>query len=208
MEYTPQPDTRRARRIMWAFLLGGAVCFPAAAMLPFGRAVLQLAGVALVACGLYVAGRWLFTSFTYAIVLRGTADPDELAGAQTAAAGAAPDVRRLPNALLDFTVRKSQGRRAPVMDACLALDELRYFAPLPREGGREREPYRLFPALRVYDYTVTMTPAQQYMAVFVDSANNAIGLIFEPDAAMAAYLASVLQQNAGSSGNTDGGAAF
>ena len=79
MEYTPQPDTRRARRIMWAFLRGGAVCFPAAAMLPFGRAVLQLAGVALVACGLYVAGRWLFTSFTYAIVFRGTADPDELA---------------------------------------------------------------------------------------------------------------------------------
>jgi|GEM_PF-4729061 len=208
MEHTPQPDTRRARRIMWAFLLGGAVCFPAAAMLPFGRAVLQLAGVAFLACGLYVAGRWLFTAFTYAVVPKSSVDPEDYVGLRAAAAGVLPDVRYLPPAALDFTVRKSQGRRTPVMDACLALDELRYFAPLPREGGREREPYRRFPTLRVYDYTVSLTPAQQYMAVFVDSANNAIGLILEPDAAMAAYLASVLQQNAGSSGNTDGGAAF
>ncbi len=195
MEYTPRAQTRRAVRCMWVFFACGAACFLAGAEISAGRAVLQLAGIVFAVGGIYIAGRYLMTSFTYAVVPKGGGTAWEGEG-ELAAAAPLPDVRCLPNAALDFTVRKTQGRRAAVLDACFAMEELRYFAPLPREGGREREPYRLYPEMRVFQYTVSFShDLPQYMAVFVDGEGQATGLVLEPDGEMTAYLEAALRQN-------------
>ena len=75
------------------------------------------------------------------------------------------------------------------------LDELVYFAPLPREGGREREPYKRYPGMRVYNYTASVAPQAQYMAVFVDGAQNVTGVILEPGAELAEFLSAAAEKN-------------
>ena len=92
--------------------------------------------------------------------------------------------------MLDFTVRKTQGRRS-VTDARLGLEELAYFDLYPRRGGKEREVHKRYPDLRLYNYTASMIPERAYIAVFVDVDDSAAGLILEPDTAMASYLSRI-----------------
>lgn len=192
MRYVPKPSDNRAQRLMWVLIAAGAVCFCLTPLFPAGRAAFQLGACCLLCAGLYIGVRYVMTEFTYEITLKSTADP-----ADTAAvfASGAHDVSELPAGMLDLVVRKKNSRRGAVMDACLDLGDLRYFAPLPREGGREREPYKKYPAMQVYVYTVSIVPAAQYMAVFVDEAHNAIGIVIEPDAAMIERLERALIEN-------------
>lgn len=192
MRYSPLPCDGRAKRIMWMLLAAGSVCFCLTPLWPRGRAVFQLGALALFCGGIFVAVRYLLTTFVYEITLKNTVDAS---GMQPELAGGSLDVTKLPPSALDLVVRKAIGQRAAVIDACLALDELLYFAPLAREGGREREPYKRYPELHAYNYTVSVVPETQYMAVFVDGARNAIGVILEPDAAMAEFLAQITSAN-------------
>ena len=190
MRYTPKPCDRRAHTIMWLMIAAGALCFMLSSVFAGSRAVLQLGATVLIGGGIYVGVRYIMTEFTYEIVPRDTALPQ--GEAAPAFAGNTAD---LPASMLDLVVRKQNSRRGAVTDACMNLGELRYFAPLPREGGREREPYKLFPDLRVFAYTVSVAPQAQYIAVFVDSAGNAIGLVLEPDEAFAAVLSRAVRAN-------------
>lgn len=192
MRYSPRPCDARAQRLMWAFLAAGSVCFCLTPLWRQGRAVFQLGAVVLMCGGIYIAVRYMLTSFVYEIALKNSADPGDM---QTAPAGGGTDVRLLPNSSLDLVVRKASGQRAAVIDACLALDELVYFAPLPREGGREREPYKRYPGMRVYNYTASVAPQAQYMAVFVDGAQNVTGVILEPGAELAEFLSAAAEKN-------------
>ncbi len=83
----------------------------------------------------------------------------------------------------DFTVQKSQGRRVGVTEARLALSELADFVPLSK-GKIGKDVRGKYPAMQIYSYTVTYRPDGAYLAVFVDGADNAIGVIFEPSAEM------------------------
>jgi len=190
MRYSPRARDSRAMRRMWLLIAAGAVCFCLTPIFPAGRAAFQLGATVLMAFGIYTAVRYQLTEFTYEITLRDSAVNDA-----AEFAGGTPDVRNLPAGMLDLVVRKAAGRRAAIIDACLSLGDLRYFALLPREGGREREPYKKFPELRTYDYTASVVPQAQYMAVFVDSAHNAIGLILEADEAFADLLTRAVQEN-------------
>lgn len=75
--------------------------------------------------------------------------------------------------------------------ARLGLDELVYFDLYPRRGGKEREVHKKYPRMKLYNYTASLIPERVYIAVFVDVEGNEAGLILEPDAAMAAYLARI-----------------
>ena len=185
MHFVPKPCDRRAEKRMWLFIALGAVCFCLTPLYRAGQAVFQLGAVILIGCGIFTAVRYLLTEFTYEIVLKNTVTEENAA---PAFAAGTPDVRRLPPGMLELVVRKASGRRAAVMDACLPLDELRYFQLLPAEGGREREVYRRFPEMRVFYYTASPVPEKQYIAVFVDSAANATGVVLEPDEAFAELL--------------------
>ena len=83
----------------------------------------------------------------------------------------------------DLVVYKSQGRRVGITEARLALAELSYFAPL-RHGKIGKDVRAKHPAMQIYSYTVTYRPEGAYLAVFVDAADNAIGVIIEPSGEM------------------------
>lgn len=191
MRYIPKACDGRAQGIMWLMIAAGALCFMLSSVFAAGRAVFQLGAVAFIGGGLYVGIRYVMTEFIYEIVPRDSALPQ----GDTAVAAGFGNAADLPAGMLDFVVRKKNSQRGAVMDACMNLGELRYFAPLPREGGREREPYKKFPQLKVYEYTPSIVPKVQYMAVFVDSAQNAIGFILEPDEAFIAVFCRSLQEN-------------
>ena len=198
MRYTPKPCDGRAHKIMWLMIAAGALCFMLSSAFAGGRAVLQLGATVLIGGGIYIGVRYIMTEFTYEIVPRDTALPQ--GEAAPAFAGNTAD---LPASMLDFVVRKQNSRRGALMDACMNLGELRYFAPLPTEGGREREPYKKFPNLKVFVYTPSIVPQAQYIAVFVDSAQNAVGLILEPDEAFSAVLSRAVHENGGENLSTE-----
>ena len=106
------------------------------------------------------------------------------------AAASPVNVTALPAHMLDFTVRKTQGRRS-VTDARLGLEELAYFDLYPRRGGKEREVHKRYPEMKLFNYTASMIPERAYIAVFVDGDGGAAGLILEPNAAMASYLSRI-----------------
>jgi len=193
MQYTPTPRDDRARRIVFALIAAGAVAFAAAAVLRTGRALLQTAAIVFFAAGIFVTTRYIFTAFSYSVEPRDDGRPED--GTVTAADVGTFHTRYLPPSEMDFVVRKSQGQRQGILEARLSMGELVYFAPLPLKGGREREVYRLYPAMRAYNYTVSLRPETQFIAVFEDSAENVIGIVFEPDERMADYFADTAAKN-------------
>lgn len=193
MHYTPAPGDDRARRIVFALIAAGSVAFVAAAVLRAGRPLLQTAAIVFFAMGIFVTTRYIFTAFSYSVEPRGADRPDD--GTVTAADVGTFHARYLPPSEMDFVVRKSQGQRQGILEARLSMGELVYFAPLPLKGGREREVYRRYPTMRTYNYTVSIRPEKQYAAVFKDSAENLIGIIFEPDERMADYFADTAAKN-------------
>lgn len=193
MHHTPTPVDDRARRVTFVLIAAGVLTFLASAWLPAGRAFLQAASLVSFAMGIFVTVRYLMTSFSYSVEPQGQHLPED--GTVTAAEAGAFHVRYLPPSSLDLMVRKSQGRRIGIIEARLSLEELAYFAPLPHQGGRKREPYRLYPNMRVYNYTVSYRPAAQYMAVFVDRVGNEIGIVLEVDGDMVTYLTETAAKN-------------
>ena len=193
MHHTPTPRDDRARRVVFAWIAAGAIAVVSAAVLETGRASLQSAALCFFAVGIFITTRYIFTSFSYSVEPRSFDRPDD--GTVTAADVGAFHVRHLPPSEMDFVVHKSQGQRQGIIEARLSMAELTYFAPLPREGGRKREAFRLHPDMRVYNYTVSYRPEGQYIAVFTDSAENVIGVIFEPDGQMADYFADTAAKN-------------
>lgn len=195
MRYSPKPCDNRAHRRMWLMMAAGAVCFCLTPLFPAGQAAFQLGALLLLAGGIYTGVRYIMTEFTYEITLKNSADTGDMAAAFSG--GSTVDVRHLPAGMLDFIVRKKNSQRGAVIDACLSMEDLRYFALFPTEGGREREPYKKFPQLRVFYYTPSPVPQAQYMAVFVDSAQNAIGVVLEPDSEFLALFTRIAQENEG-----------
>ena len=193
MRYSPKPCDNRAHRRMWLMMAAGAVCFCLTPLFPAGRAAFQLGALLLLGGGIYTGVRYVMTEFTYEITLKNSADTGDMAAAFSG--GSTVDVRHLPAGMLDFVVRKKNSQRGAVIDACLSMEDLRYFALFPTEGGREREPYKKFPQLRVFYYTPSPVPQAQYMAVFVDSAQNAIGVVLEPDSDFLALFTRIAQEN-------------
>ena len=106
------------------------------------------------------------------------------------AAASPVNVTALPPHMLDFTVRKTQGRRS-VTDARLGLGELCYFALYPLQGDKEREVHKTYPDMKIFNYTASLIPERAYIAVFADGDGGTVGLILEPDDTMASYLSRV-----------------
>ena len=187
MRYTPRAENKGAKRLMMALLTLGTVCFSMTIPLPAWRDAWVTSAGVLVMGGVFLWARYIGTTFTYEIALRGYPPAED--GMEFAAASPV-NVPALPAHMLDFTVRKTQGRRS-VTDARLGLEELAYFDLYPRRGGKEREVHKRYPDLRLYNYTASMIPERAYIAVFVDVDDSAAGLILEPDTAMASYLSRI-----------------
>ncbi len=164
MFHEPKPKNKKSQLITAVSVSAGIAVFLLAPILPRGTAICQAAAIVLFAVGLFFSIRYQMTSFSYAIE-----DADDAGGA-------------------DLTVQKSQGRRVGITEARLSLSELADFVPLA--GGRiGRDMREKYPAMRVYNYTVTYRPSGAYLAVFADSADNVIGVIIEPSAEMVQALA-------------------
>lgn len=159
MYHEPKPQNKKPQILTAVSVAAGIAVFLLAPILPAGQAVLQAAAIVLFAVGLYYSLRYQMTSFSYAI------EPSD---------GAVGE---------DLVVRKSQGRRVEIIEARLALDELVCFTPLVR-GKIGKDVREKYPAMRVYNYTVTYRPDGAYLAVFVDAADNVIGVIIEPSPEM------------------------
>ena len=187
MRYSPKAENRAAKALMLLLIALGIVCFSFTIPQPAYRGLWTACATVLIVSGVFVWARYIGISFTYEIALRGYPPAED--GMEYAAASPA-NVTALPPHMLDFTVRKTQGRRS-VTDARLGMDELAYFDLYPRKGGKEREVHKKYPEMKLYNYTASMIPERAYIAVFVDVDGAAAGLILEPDAAMAAYLSRV-----------------
>ena len=187
MRYSPRAENRGAKALMLLFFALSILCFSFTIPLPVYRGLWTSCASVFFMGGVFLYARYIGTSFTYEIALRGYPPAED--GMEYAAASPA-NVAALPPHMLDFAVRKTQGRRS-VTDARLSLSELAYFDLYPRRGGMEREVYKKYPQMKLYNYTVSMIPERAYIAVFVDVDGAAAGLILEPDAAMAAYLSRV-----------------
>lgn len=187
MRYSPRAENRGARALMLLLFALGIVCFSFTIPQPAYRGLWTACASVFIMSGVFVYARYIGISFTYEIAWRGYPPAEE--GMEYAAASRT-NVTALPPHMLDFTVRKTQGRRS-VTDARLGLSELAYFDLYPRRGGKAREVHKRYPAMRLYNYTASMIPERAYIAVFVDGDGDAAGLILEPDAAMAAYLSRI-----------------
>lgn len=187
MRYSPRAENRLAKVLMLALLALGTVCFSMTIPLPAYRGVWVSGASVLIMGGVFLWARCIGTTFTYEIALRGYPTAED--GMEYAAASPA-NVTVLPPHMLDFAVYKSQGRRS-FADARLGLDELRYFDLYPRRGGKEREVHKKYPEMKIFNYTASLIPERAYIAVFVDGDGGAVGLILEPDAAMASYLSRI-----------------
>lgn len=187
MRYAPQGNTKGARALMLLLFAQGIVLFSMNIPCPSLRSLWLSLACAFFMGSAFVFVRYVGTALTYEIAMRGYLPPEE--GMAYAQAGSV-NVTALPPHMLDFTVRKTQGRRS-VTDARLGLEELVYFDLYPRRGGKEREVHKKYPRMKLYNYTASLIPERVYIAVFVDVEGNEAGLILEPDAAMAAYLARI-----------------
>ena len=183
MRYSPKAENRGAKALMLLLVALGSLCFSFTIPQPAYRGLWTLSATILLMSGVFVWARYIGISFTYEIALRGY-PPAEYAAASPA------NVTALPPHMLDFTVRKTQGRRS-FTDARLGLDELTYFDLYPRRGGKAREVHKKYPTMKLFNYTVSMIPERAYIAVFVDGDGDVAGLILELDAAMASYLSRI-----------------
>ncbi len=163
MVHEPKGQNGRAMLITAVSAAAGIALFLLAPILPPVQAFLQAMALVLFSVGLYFSLRYRMTTFSYAIEASDSADGT------------------------DFVVRKSQGRRIGITEARLAIAELAYFVPLAH-GKIGKDVRAKYPAMQVYNYTVTYRPDGAYLAVFVDGADNAIGVIFEPSAEMVGCL--------------------
>ena len=184
MRYSPRAENRGAKALMLLLFALGILCFSFTIPQVAYRGLWTACSTVFLMSGVFVWARYLGTSFTYEIALRGYPPAED--GMEYAAASPV-NVTALPPHMLDFTVRKTQGRRW-MTDARLGLEELSYFDHYPLRGGKEREVHKKYPHMKLYNYTASMVPPQAYIAVFTDADGNVAGLILEPDAAMAAYL--------------------
>lgn len=187
MRYSPKAENRGAKALMLMLMALGILCFSFTIPQPAYRGLWTLSATILLMSGVFVWARYIGISFTYEIALRGYPPAEE--GLEYAAASPA-NVTALPPHMLDFTVRKTQGRRS-FTDARLGLSELAYFDLYPRRGGKAREVHKKYPTMKLFNYTVSMIPERAYIAVFVDGDGDVAGLILEPDAAMASYLSRI-----------------
>ena len=187
MRYSPRANTKGARILMLSLSALGIVLFSMNIPYPALRSVWMPLACAFFMGSVFVFVRYVGTTLTYEIALRGYLPPEE--GMAYAQAGFV-NVTALPPHMLDFTVYKTQGRRS-VTDARLGLEDLVYFDLYPRQGGKEREVHKRYPEMKLYNYTASMMPERMYIAVFVDVEGNEAGLILEPDAAMASYLSRI-----------------
>ena len=187
MRYSPRAENRGAKALMLLLIALGILCFSFTIPQPAYRGLWTLSATILTVSGVFVWARYIGTSFTYEIALRGYPPAED--GMEFAAASPA-NVMALPPHMLDFTVRKTQGRRS-FTDARLGLSELAYFDLYPRRGGKAREVHKKYPQMKLFNYTVSMIPERAYIAVFVDRDGDAAGLILEPDAPMASYLSRI-----------------
>ena len=189
MRHTPVPDAAPVRRIVTVLIASGIAVFMLSPVLKSARAAFQAAALLFLSAGIYITVRYLMTSFSYAVLPRGDAVDD---GTVSAAVGAF-HVRHLPPSSLDFVVTKSQGQRIGITEARLSMDELLYFGALSPKGAK-KEILKRHPSARLYNYTVSLRP-NSYIAVFEDSRGNQIGIVFEPDTAMAEYFADTAEKN-------------
>lgn len=162
MYHAPKPGNKKPQIITAVSVAAGIAVFLLAPVLPRGTAICQAAAIVLFAVGLFFAIRYQMTSFSYAI------EPSD-------------------SAEEDLTVQKSQGRRVGITEARLSLGEMVCFVPL-MHGKIGKDMREKYPAMHVYNYTVTYRPDGAYLAVFVDSADNVIGVIIEPSAEMVRFL--------------------
>ena len=187
MRYTPMGRHTGAKWLMLALAALGIALFAMNIPYPAWRGVWLLGCCAFFMGSAFVWARYVGISITYEIAPRGYLPPE--AGMAYVGASAV-NVMALPPHMLDFAVYKRQGRRW-VTDARLGLGELAYFDLYPRQGGKEREVHKTYPDMKIFNYTASMIPERAYIAVFADGDGGTVGLILEPDTAMASYLSRV-----------------
>lgn len=187
MRYSPKAENRGAKACMMLLLALGILFVSFTIPQPMHSGLWRCCAALFLAGGAFVWVRYIGTTFTYEIALRGYPPAEEGMAYATASS---VDVRTMPPSMLDFTVYKSQGRRS-FADARLSLGELAYFDLYPRRGGKERDVHKRYPHIKLHNYTASMIPERAYIAVFVDGDGCAHGLILELDAPMAAYLSRV-----------------
>lgn len=188
MRCTPKPDTSAVMPRIFALMGAGVVVFFAAVPFASARTLLQAAGVLFFGLGIFLTVRYVLTSFSYALVPRGTGDGPAAAFAQNTG------VRCLPLSSLDFTVHRQRGRGTPLLEACLSLSDLTEFLLLPGDRKERRQVLETHTLAHTYHYTVSFRPERLYLALFADGEEE-IGILFEPSEEMAAVFFKAAERN-------------
>ncbi len=188
MRYTPSPNNRRATVIMWGMIAAGSVVFCLQGAFTKARAALQAGAIILFSVGIYIAVRYLMTTFTYEIVLRTPDDlPDGVPAMQI-------DISRLPPEMLDLVVSRGVGQRPPFVTARMGMDELFWFGAVTRKDMKSAPPYKQYPTMRTYEYAPSLHPETLHLAVFLDAADTPTALLLELSPEMAGWMEGIRRE--------------
>lgn len=202
MRCVPEQKNRKTvYSLIFALWIGGVILYAvpdvcAASGVTVPTWLFEALAVAAIIAGVFLLIRYGMTHFTYVIRPRSDASDLGETGRETAFAGAAAaDVTRIRPEFLDFIVTKAQGARDGAMECVLGLGDLAAVYPVKKRGDggmtpkQVREKYAA-DGFVYYDYTVTFLSRDALELVFADGSRY-VGVILEPDAAMARYLTSL-----------------
>lgn len=174
MNFTPTPQKREAGFVSTVLLVLSVISFLFSGVNGIPPLPLQLISLACAVAGVYVAVRYVFTTFTYSITAKN--------------GGFHPELDR---EYVDLCISKTQGSRGPVTECRLSMDKLTQITEYTNE---------LVPKLRakhgkvsLYHYTVQMTPKKRHALVF-DDGGECICLVIEADSHFLTALSSYIPQ--------------
>ena len=181
MKYSPVPQKGKTTALAGILFAIALVSYVFSIMKITSPALLQLITLLAITAAVYVLVRFRYTTVTYMITPRGR---EEYEGIQLLSD-------------IDFIVTKSQGRREGIMECRLSLDLLAAVVPLPHgqiTGDMRRDLSEKFGKIKIYNYTVSMRPADSIALVFDDEGDVSV-IAVEPDEVMRQYLEDAAARN-------------
>lgn len=162
MKFSPTPQKKEAGFVSGLLLLLSIVSFMFSSIDEIPPLPLQLISLVCAVAGVYVATRFIFTSFTYSIEVQGRASLSS----------------GLPAEYVDFCVSKAQGSRPPVTECRLSLDKLTRIEPYADSlvsGLRQKHG-----KVALYHYTASMISPKRHALIF-DDRGECICVVIEAD---------------------------
>ena len=162
MKFSPTPQKKEAGFVSGLLLLLSIVSFMFSGIDVMPTLPLQLISLVCAVAGVYVATRYIFTSFTYSIEAKNRGALSQALSAED----------------VDFCVAKTQGSRPPVTECRLSLDTLTKVQPYSDSlisGLRQKHG-----KVALYHYTASMISPKRHALIF-DDRGECICVVIEAD---------------------------